>query len=127
MTRWTYDPVARVWPRVFFVSSPDMIQWSDPVWAEPWGIDPELFHDPNTGKTYLNLMGPNNNQDRLWGISQCEVSVSSGKCIGPYISLWNGTLKHDASARPEGPKMYLKDNWYYLLIAEGLSSPQLKV
>ncbi|KAB5575338.1 glycosyl hydrolase [Coniochaeta sp. 2T2.1] len=119
MTRWAYDPVARVWPRVFFVSSPDMIQWSDPVWAEPWGIDPELFHDPTTGKTYLNLMAPNNNQDRLWGISQCEVSVSSGKCIGPYTSLWNGTLSHDAGARPEGPKMYLKDDWYYLLIAEG--------
>lgn len=101
-----------------------MIQWSDPVWAEPWGIDPELFHDPNTGRTYLNLMAPNNNKDRVWGLSQCEVSVSSGKCIGPYISLWNGTLKHDASARPEGPKMYLKDNWYYLLIAEGLSFPQ---
>ncbi|KLO94696.1 putative xylan 1,4-beta-xylosidase [Fusarium fujikuroi] len=119
MTRWTYDPVARVWPRVWFISSEDLVNWSDPVWAEPWGIDPELFQDPVTKKTYLNLMAPNNNKDRLWGISQCEVSLASGNCVGPYVSLWNGTLPHSSTARPEGPKMYYKDEWYYLLIAEG--------
>lgn len=119
MTRWTYDPVARVWPRVFFMSSEDLIHWSDPIWAEPWGIDPALFRDPVTHKTYLNLMAPNNNKDRLWGIYQCEVSTAEGNCVGPYVSLWNGTLPHNSAARPEGPKMFLNDGWYYLLIAEG--------
>ncbi|RMJ16104.1 hypothetical protein CDV36_004224 [Fusarium kuroshium] len=124
MTRWTYDPVARVWPRVWFMSSSDLKTWSDPVWAEPWGIDPELFRDPVSNKTYLNLMAPNNNKDRLWGLSQCEVSLSSGNCVGPYVSLWNGTLPHNNTARPEGPKMYHKDGWYYLLIAEGGTDQQ---
>ncbi|KAI8680804.1 hypothetical protein LRP88_04421 [Fusarium phalaenopsidis] len=124
MTRWTYDPVARVWPRVWFMSSNDLKTWSDPVWAEPWGIDPELFRDPVSNKTYLNLMAPNNNKDRLWGLSQCEVSLSSGNCVGPYVSLWNGTLPHNNTARPEGPKMYHKDGWYYLLIAEGGTDQQ---
>ncbi|KAF6807614.1 glycosyl hydrolase family 43 protein [Colletotrichum sojae] len=119
MTRWTYDPVAKVWPRVFFMSSPDLVHWTDPVWAEPWGIDPELFHDSITGKTYLNLMAPNNNKDRLWGLSQCEVDLETGNCKGPYVSLWNGTMEHTASARPEGPKMFWREGWYYLLIAEG--------
>ncbi|KAM9879844.1 glycosyl hydrolase family 43 protein [Verticillium dahliae] len=119
MTRWTYDPVARVWPRVFFASSADLVTWSDPVWADPWGIDPELFHDPVSGKTYLNLMAPNNNADRLWGLAGCEVSVSSGRCVGPYVSLWNGTLPHVASARPEGPKTVFRDGYYYLIAAEG--------
>ncbi|TEA17838.1 Non-reducing end alpha-L-arabinofuranosidase BoGH43A [Colletotrichum sidae] len=105
MTRWTYDPVAKVWPRVFFMSSPDLRTWSDPVWAEPWGIDPDLFHDAQSGRTYLNLMAPNNNADRLWGLYQCEVSVSSGNCVGEYVS---GTDElHRASiARgktPQGP------------------------
>jgi beta-xylosidase len=101
------------------MSSKDLIHWSDPIWADPWGIDPELFHDPLTKKVYLNLMAPNNNVERLWGLSQCEVSVSSGRCVGPYVSLWNGTLPHNSTARPEGPKMFFKDSWYYLLIAEG--------
>lgn len=119
MTRWTYDPVARVWPRVYFSTSPDLLSWSDPIWCDPWGIDPSLFQDPISNKTYLNLMAPNNNVDRIWGIYQCEVSLQTGRCIGEYRSLWNGTMPHDASARDEGPKMFYKDEFYYLLIAEG--------
>lgn len=64
-------------------------------------------------------MAPNNNQERLWGIAQCEVEVSSGACVGEYKSLWNGTLERNATARPEGPKMFLRGGWYYLVIAEG--------
>ena len=119
MTRWTYDPTAKVWPRVYWVKSSDLIHWSEPIWGEPWGIDPGLFHDPLSGKTYFNLMAPNNNDERLWGISQCEVDPDTGRCVGSYRSIWNGTLPHTSSARPEGPKMLLKDGYYYLLIAEG--------
>jgi hypothetical protein len=119
MTRWTYDPVAKVWPRMSWVHSQDLTNWSDPVWAEPWGIDPELFHDPQSDKTFLNLMAPNNNNERLWGVSQCQVDLGTGQCIGPYNSMWNGTLTHNATARPEGPKTMFRGGWYYLLIAEG--------
>lgn len=123
--RWTYDPIARVWPRIFWVSSQDLKTWSDPVWAEPWGIDPELFHDPISQKDYLNLASVNNNKDRLWGIYQCEVDVGSGMCVGEYRSMWNGTLEHNSTARPEGPKMLYKDSYYYLLIAEDTLLPSL--
>lgn len=123
MTRWTYDPVARVWPRVMLVSSRDLRTWSDPIWGDPWGIDPSLFQDPVSQKVYLNLMAPNNNKDRIWGIYQCEVDIDSGRCIREYRSMWNGTLPHNASARPEGPKMFKRDKWYYLLIAEGKYLP----
>ena len=90
-----------------------------PTWSEPYGIDPELFHDPVSDKVYLNLMAPSADDAGIWGIYQCEVSIESGKCIGPYGSLWNGTLPVGPEARPEGPKMFRKDDWYYLLIAEG--------
>ncbi|VUC35198.1 unnamed protein product [Clonostachys rosea] len=126
MTRWTYDPVAKVWPRVWFISSTDMVHWSDPTWAEPWGIDPELFNDPVTGKTYLNLMAPNNNIDKIWGIYGCELSLQSGKCIGPYVSTWNGTLP-GTTGRPEGPKTTYKDGYYYMIIAEGGTDEQHRV
>ncbi|PSN71091.1 beta-xylosidase [Corynespora cassiicola Philippines] len=119
MTRWTYDPVARVWPRIMWISSSDMKEWSDPIWGELWGIDPQLFQDPENKKVYLNVMAPNNNEDRLWGIYQCEVNIDSGNCIGEYRSLWNGTLPHTKDARPEGPKMFWRSPYYYLVIAEG--------
>jgi beta-xylosidase len=107
-----------------FMSSPDLMTWSDPIWAEPWGIDPSLFQDPKTSKTYLNLMAPNNNKDRIWGIYQCEVDLESGDCAGAYRSLWNGTLAQNASSRLEGPKIFYKDPYYYLLAAEGGTDDQ---
>ncbi|KAL2204684.1 hypothetical protein CC79DRAFT_1309654 [Sarocladium strictum] len=119
MTRWVYDPVQKLWPRVMFYTSKDLKTWSSPVWCEPWGIDPALFHDPVSGNSYLSLMAPNNNDDRLWGIYQCQVDLVTGRCIGPYMGLWNGTMEHTAGARPEGPKMTYKDGYYYLVIAEG--------
>lgn len=125
--RWTYDPVAKVWPRVFWVSSADLKHWSNPVWSDPWGIDPSLFQDPATNRVYLNLMAPNNNIDKLWGIYQCEVDLATGRCVGDYRSLWNGTLPHTADARPEGPKMLKRGDWYYLLIAEGKYASLFKV
>ncbi|KAJ1715250.1 beta-xylosidase [Aspergillus flavus] len=119
MTRWTYDPVAKVWPRITWISSPDLETWSDPIWAEPWGIDPSLFQDPVSGDVYLNLMAPDSKETGIWGIYQCQVDLGTGKCIDEYRSLWNGTMLHDVSARPEGPKMFVRGEWYYLLIAEG--------
>lgn len=113
------DPDYTSYPRVFWVSSPDLKTWSDVTWGEPYGIDPHLFKDPVSEKTYLTLMGLNNAYDRLWGISQCEVDLQTGKCIGPYQNIWNGTMPVTTSTRPEGPKLFYKDEYYYLLIAEG--------
>ncbi|VUC31487.1 unnamed protein product [Clonostachys rosea] len=113
------DPDYRSYPRIFWVTSPDLKTWSDVVWSEPLGIDPHLFKDPVSGKSYLTLMGLNNGYDKLWGISQCEVNLENGKCVGPYRNIWNGTLPVTTSTRPEGPKLFYKDGFYYLLIAEG--------
>lgn len=122
-TRWTYDPVAKVWPRAIWLSSTNMKDWSEVTWADAWGIDPQLFHDEKTNSSYLNIMAPNNNKERLWSISQCKVDLDSGRCIGAYRSVWNGTLPHNATARPEGPKMFFREPYYYLLIAEGTLNP----
>ncbi|KAI1339130.1 beta-xylosidase [Xylariaceae sp. FL0016] len=119
MTMWGSNSDSRSYPRTFWVSSPDLRTWSDVVWGEPYGIDPNLFRDPVSGKTYLTLMSLNNGYDRLWGIGQCEVDVGSGKCVGPLRSIWNGTMPVSNSTRPEGPKLFYKDDFYYLLIAEG--------
>lgn len=42
------------------------------------------------------------------------IDLETGETSEP-ITLWNGT----GGASPEGPHMYKKDGWYYLLIAEG--------
>lgn len=55
----------------------------------------------------------------MWGIGQCEVDLLNGKCVGPFGNVWNGTLPVTTSTRPEGPKLFYKSPYYYLLIAEG--------
>lgn len=119
MAMWGSDASARTWPRIFWVTSVDLENWSDPTWADPYGIDPHLFQDPASGKNYLTLMGLSNGYDQNWGISQCQVNLETGRCVGPYIRVWNGTLPVTPKVRPEGPKLFLKDGYYYLLIAEG--------
>lgn len=119
MTMWGSDAKYRSFPRIFWTVSSDLETWSEVIWAEPYGIDPHLFKDPKSDKIYLTMMGFNNAYERIWGISQCQVDLMSGKCLSSFKNIWNGTLPVNSTARPEGPKLFLKDDWYYLLIAEG--------
>lgn len=78
--------------------------WSDPLIFRPDEIDPDLFWDDDgtlwvaTGGTVLQ-----------------SLDVTTGELSQPPLSIWNGT----GGVYPEGPHLYKKDGWYYLLIAEG--------
>jgi alpha-N-arabinofuranosidase len=78
--------------------------WSEPIWIEAQGIDPDLFFDDD-GKTYV--------------ISSTfflfEIDLKTGKFLSEGKKLWNGT----GGRYPEGPHIYKKDGFYYLMIAEG--------
>lgn len=43
-----------------------------------------------------------------------EANLDTGE-VGEWQVIWNGT----GGQAPEGPHVYLKDDWYYLLAAEG--------
>ena len=81
-------------------------EWSDPVWVDQGGIDPDLFFDDD-GKCYF--LSAN------WNIQICEIDLSTGKRLSESHTLWRGTGGRCA----EAPHLYKKDGWYYLLIAEG--------
>lgn len=81
-------------------------EWSDPVWIEQKGIDPSLYFED--GKCYL-VSNPGGY------ITLCEIEPKSGKQLSPSKKIWAGT----GGRYPEGPHIYKKDGWYYLLISEG--------
>ena len=81
-------------------------EWSEPVWLEQGGIDPSLYFED--GKCYFSSIPGE-------GISLCEIDIKTGKQLTPTRKIWNGT----GGRYPEGPHIYKKDGWYYLLIAEG--------
>ncbi|MBO5353954.1 MAG: glycoside hydrolase family 43 protein [Lachnospiraceae bacterium] len=92
----------------FFVTTEDIYgEWSDPVYLDLEGIDPSLFFDED-GRCYYTGTDA--------GIYICEIDKTTGKRLGEkHYECWNGT----GANNPEGPHLYKKNGWYYLLIAEG--------
>ena len=78
--------------------------WSDPIFIQAQGIDPDLFFDED-GKVYV--------------ISSTfilfEIDLNTGKFISEGRKVWNGT----GGRYPEGPHIYKKDGFYYIIAAEG--------
>lgn len=81
--------------------------WSDPVWVDMPGIDPDLFWDEDGTCWYSGSAGD--------GIRQCRINPDTGKILSETKMIWYGT----GGRYPEAPHIYKKDGWYYLLIAEG--------
>jgi alpha-N-arabinofuranosidase len=98
--------------------------WSDPV-ALPQvnGIDPALFFDEN-GRSYIvfNSIPPGNISlhDGHRTIRMFEFDAQNLKVTGEEKLLVNGGT--DMAKKPvwiEGPHIIKKDDWYYLICAEG--------
>ena len=78
--------------------------WSDPIFIEAGGIDPDLFWDDD-GTAYV-ISSP---------MMLYEINLETGELITEGEKIWNGTGGRFA----EGPHLYKKDGYYYLMIAEG--------
>ena len=81
-------------------------EWSEPVWLKQQGIDPSLYFE--NGKCFM-VSNPND------GIVMCEINPITGEQLTESKLIWNGT----GGRYPEGPHIYKKDGYYYLLISEG--------
>jgi xylan 1,4-beta-xylosidase len=93
--------------------------WSDPVSLHARGFDPSLFHDcgpDGDGRTWLVSNRVDWRPGRPWanGIIIQEYDRNARKLIGEPVDLYRGT---DAG-QTEGPHLYRKDGWYYLVTAE---------
>jgi xylan 1,4-beta-xylosidase len=87
--------------------------WSDPVVVAVTGIDPDLAWD-HEDTCYLTWADNHSDSDLL-GIKQVRVDPRTGAVLSDPRSLWSGT----GLQFPEAPHLYLIDQWWYLLIAEG--------
>jgi beta-xylosidase len=103
--------------RNFYVTTEDIWsgEWSDPIWFDFSGIDPSLFFDDD-GKVYIQgSWRPSNLLNLKCHISQFEVDIETGKALSETKKIWHGFA---GKADAEGPHIYKKDGWYYLLTAE---------
>jgi xylan 1,4-beta-xylosidase len=90
--------------------------WSDPIYVNSSGFDPSLFHDDDGRKWFVNMLWDHRSRPLLFaGIALQEFDPKAGKLVGARKNIFQGTdLK-----LVEGPHLYKRNGWYYLLTAEG--------
>ena len=92
----------------FYMWTPDPAgKWNGPIFLDAPGIDPSLFFDEDGKSYYIGTFEGS--------IYIQEIDLLEETMVGSRILLWHGT----GGAYPEGPHLYKKDGWYYLLISEG--------
>ncbi|GFN33474.1 glycoside hydrolase family 43 protein [Paenibacillus xylaniclasticus] len=96
----------------FFVWTDDVYgEWSEPIYIDQGGIDPDLFFED--GKAFFMSNGADD--DGRGVILQCEIDIATGRRLTPSRPLWRGT----GGRFLESPHMYHINGWYYLMAAEG--------
>ncbi|PVH79132.1 glycoside hydrolase family 43 protein [Cadophora sp. DSE1049] len=97
----------------FFVTSNNPYKsssWSEPIHFSFEGYDPSVFWDQDN-RAYVTGA-------HAWqispGINQVTINLKTGS-VGDVVNIWNGTGR----LAPEGPHLYRKDGYFYLMIAEG--------
>ena len=94
-------------------------------WSEPYylgenvkGIDPNLFFDDN-GTCYYVGTQERREGGKYYGDNEIwiqELDLKTMKLVGESTAIWHGFMKD--AVWPEGPHIYKKDGFYYLLYAE---------
>jgi xylan 1,4-beta-xylosidase len=89
----------------FYVWSDDpAAEWSDPIWVDQGGIDPDLFWDDD-GSVYFTSNT----------FVQRKIDIETGKFLSAPTTVWLGC----GGASTEATHMYKIDGLYYMMIAEG--------
>jgi xylan 1,4-beta-xylosidase len=93
--------------------------WSDPVVLHGRGFDASLFHDDDGSTWMLSMVADwRPGRDRFAGISMQRYDRAAHRLVGEEHMIFSGTR----AGVTEGPNLYRKDGWYYLVTAEGGTS-----
>ncbi|KAL0935660.1 arabinofuranosidase [Colletotrichum truncatum] len=91
----------------------DDASWGDPIRVpvNNYGYDPDLFWDDDN-QLYISFAAYNTTRDTE--IIMATFNITTRKS-GTWNTIWTGT----GAPWAEGPHLYKKDRFYYLVIAEG--------
>ncbi len=101
----------------YLVTAPDIMgPWSDPIFLNSSGFDPSLFHDDDGRKWLVNLVWDHRKgKNSFGGIILQEYDPVAKELTGPIETIFTGSFR----GCTEGPHLYKRDGWYYLMTAEG--------
>jgi xylan 1,4-beta-xylosidase len=90
--------------------------WSEPVYLNSSGFDPSLFHDEDGRSWLLNQRWTHQpGKNHFDGILLQQYDHETRRLVGPVKNIYAGT----ELGVVEGPHLYRRNGWYYLLTAEG--------
>lgn len=90
--------------------------WSKPVALSRSGFDPSIFHDTDGKKYLVNMtLDYRTDHERFSGIDLQEYDEKRGCLIGEPRRIFGGTDR----GTTEGPNIFKRNGWYYLVCAEG--------
>lgn len=89
--------------------------WSDPIYLNSMGFDASLFHDDDGRKWFVSLIVDHRKGKFFGGIVLQEYDVESQKLVGPIKNIFQGS----ELGITEGPHIYKRNGYYYLMTAEG--------
>lgn len=93
--------------------------WSDPIFLNASGFDPSLFHGPDGRKHLVNMVWDHREGNhRFYGIALQEYSPEEARLVGKPTRIFEGTKL----GLTEGPHIYIRNHYYYLVTAEGGTS-----
>lgn len=105
----------------FIVTTSDIEgEWSEPVYVNSRGIDPSLFHKKDGTKWFVSMEmsyrdGGKPGFPKWNGIIIQQYDEVGKKLIGESRKIYSGT----ELGITEGPHIFEREGWYYLLTAEG--------
>jgi xylan 1,4-beta-xylosidase len=90
--------------------------WSEPVFLHSRGFDPSLFHDEDGRSWVLSMQRDHRpGHDPFHGILLQEYDRERRRLVGPVTNIFGGS----ELGLVEGPHLYRRNGWYYLMVAEG--------
>ena len=101
---------------IFLTTAPDILgPWSEPIELNSVGFDPSLFHDDDGRKWLVNMLWDfRKGRSRFAGIVIQQYAHRQRKLVGPMTK-----ILEKPGILIEGPNLYKRNGWYYLMLAEG--------
>jgi xylan 1,4-beta-xylosidase len=91
-------------------------EWSEPIFINASGFDPALFHDEDGKKYFINMLFDHREDHPSFsGVIIQEYDPLKRKLIGKRKLFYEGT----SLGVCEGPQIFKKDGYYYLVCAAG--------
>ena len=111
----SFDGVWKDTPNYLVTTNDIRGEWSEPIYLNSRGFDGSLFHQSNGKKWFLNMLVDHRGGKFFGGIEMQEYDPIQKKVVGEVHYLSPGS----ELGKSEGPHLYEKDGYFYLIMAEG--------